>query len=86
MCDSAKNNASFIQEPNIIINSFGHYTLVFFIMSTETSSPKWLLYTGLTVTSYKFLVNISQNHTNFISFLTATTLKLAIVSYQILPA
>ena len=86
MCDSAKNNASFIQEPNIIINSFDRYTLVFFIMSTETSSPKWLLYTGLTVTSYKFLVNISQNHTNFISFLTATTLKLAIVSYQILPA
>ena len=27
-----------------------------------------------------------QNHTNFISFLTATTLKLAIIPYQILPA
>ena len=34
MCDSAKNNASFIQKPNITINSFGCYTLVFFIMTT----------------------------------------------------
>ena len=34
MCDSAKNNASLIQQPNITINSFGHYTLVFFITTT----------------------------------------------------
>ena len=32
--DSVKNNASFTQRPNITINSFGHYTLVFFIMTT----------------------------------------------------
>ena len=34
MCDSVKNNASFLQQPNITINSFGHYTLVFFITTT----------------------------------------------------
>ena len=34
MCDSTKNNASFIQRPNITTNSFGHYTLVFFITTT----------------------------------------------------
>ena len=34
MCDSAKNNASSIQQPNITINSFGRYTLVFFITTT----------------------------------------------------
>ena len=44
-----KNNASFIQWPNITINSFGRYTQVFFTTTTETSSPKWSLYTGLTV-------------------------------------
>ena len=60
-----KNNASFIQRPNITINSFGRYTQVSFITTTETSSPKWLLYTGLTVPSYllkvtKFLDKISQ--------------------------
>ena len=34
MCDSAENNASFMQQPNITLNSFGRYTLVFFIMTT----------------------------------------------------
>ena len=32
------------------------------------------------------MINISQNHTNSISYLTATTLKLAIAPDQILPA
>ena len=49
-----KNNASFIQQPNITINSFGRYSQVFFItttcliMNAETLFPKWSLYTGLT--------------------------------------
>ena len=34
MFDSAKNNVSFIQQPVITINSFGRYTLVFFITTT----------------------------------------------------
>ena len=32
------------------------------------------------------MINIFQNDTNFLSFLTTTALKLAIVPYQILPA
>ena len=32
----------------------------------------------LAIRSYKFLMNISRNHTDSINFLTATTLKLAI--------
>ena len=55
MCYLVKNNVSFIHRPNITINSFVCYTpdLLYndhlSIMSAETSSPMWSLYTGLTV-------------------------------------
>ena len=68
MCDSAKNNASFIQWPNITINSFGRYILVFFTTTTETSFPKWSLYTGLTVSIlinamyFWFLLFVKTHH------------------------
>ena len=49
-----KNNASFLQRSNITINSFGRYAGLLYndhlsITTAETSSLKWLLYTGLTV-------------------------------------